>query len=756
MATTLSGSYPPRVTRRAQAAVLALVVLVTIGVVAAFVVQGRSTTAGETLRVGLYENPPKIFTGEDGAPAGLFPELLDAVAADEGWDLEYVPCEWSDCLAMVEAGELDLMPDVAWTAERARLFDLNSVAVANGWSQVFVRDGLEAEALEDLGGLRIAVLEGGIQQDRFADLMAVNNVTFTEVPRSTLLEAYQAVEDGDADAVVTNRFFEAWNGSRFQFTETPIMFLPAALYFAAPPGANGSLLDALDSRISEWKADPSSLYYSALYGSLAGPPTTVVPVWIAPVLVGLLVAMALAIAFVLLLRWEVRRRTEALAKSEERRRVLETRDPLTGLPNRQLMMELVQIQIDESSRTQAPFHVLLVGLDHFSVINETFGREGGHEVLVRVGILLESIAGDSSPVARIGDDEFVVLVAPDSAVAPDFLAQRILGAIQAPIDFASGTMYVGASIGIATFPENGATPETLMRSAEAALRLAKEAGHGVFRFPTPGLSDKARERVELAAGLRHALDYGEFVLHYQPQLDLATGDIVGVEALLRWQHPDRGTVSPAYFIDLAEETGLILPLGEWVVREACRQIRRWTDAGVAPPRTAVNISAAQLVDSTFLDKVEHALRDAGADPDLLGMELTESVLVLDQAEAQGVARSLKDLGVEMAIDDFGTGYSSLAYLESLPVDVLKVDLGFVHRMTMDEGSADIVHAIIALGHSLGLRVLAEGVETEEQRDLLIEMDCDAIQGFLIAPALPPAEMTDLLVSRSVNPSHSSN
>jgi EAL domain-containing protein (putative c-di-GMP-specific phosphodiesterase class I) len=331
------------------------------------------------------------------------------------------------------------------------------------------------------------------------------------------------------------------------------------------------------------------------------------------------------------------------------------------------------------------------------------------------------------------------------------LAQRMIEALAEPFVLDGSSIYVGASIGIALYPANGTNAETLQSNADAALHQAKVQGRGIMRFFSPEMTSRAKERLTLEAELRHALEHQELRLYYQPQIDLASGQIVGVEALVRWQHPERGVIPPGEFIPLAEESGLVVRLGDWVLHEACNQIKQWSDAGLAPRQTAVNVSAVQLSRGHLFESVKDALAQTGIAPDKLELEITESFVMLERDLSFKTIMDLKALGIRLSIDDFGTGYSSLAYLQQLDVHKLKVDISFVRDMTTNSGNASIVKAIIALGHSLGLGVIAEGVEDPEQERYLRSLQCDEIQGYLISRPMPADETTRFLASFQPQP-----
>ncbi len=441
----------------------------------------------------------------------------------------------------------------------------------------------------------------------------------------------------------------------------------------------------------------------------------------------------------------VAQRTAMLQISEEKYRTLAHRDPLTGLPNRVLFGERLAHAIEQAERDRNEFALLFIGLDNFSSVNESLGHHLGDQLLIEVGRRLQSLLPENDAIARIGGDEFnIILERGESMPWIDLTAQHMLDVIAEPILLQDQTVYIGATIGIALYPTDGTRAEVLQSNAAAALHQAKVSGRGTLSFFSPDMSSRAIARLTLEADLRNALNGNELVLYYQPQVDLAQRHIVGLEALVRWQHPQRGMIPPSEFIPLAEESGLIVKLGDWVLNEACRQVRTWTDAGLLPGQTSVNVSAVQFNRGQLVASVKQALDNSGIDPAQLELEITESFMMTDRERSFKTLAELKALGVQLAVDDFGTGYSSLAYLQQIDLDKLKVDMSFVRNMMNDEGSASIVRAIIALGHGLGLTVTAEGVETEAQAAHLRTLHCDAIQGYLFSKPLPADQMTAFL------------
>ena len=420
-------------------------------------------------------------------------------------------------------------------------------------------------------------------------------------------------------------------------------------------------------------------------------------------------------------------------------------DFLTGLPNRMLFNDRLSQAITLAPRHNKKVGVLFLDLDGFKHINDSLGHPIGDKLLQSIAKCLVNCVRSSDTVSRQGGDEFVVLLSEmeqseDAAIS----ALRMLQAVAEPHSIDHHDLHVTTSIGVSVYPDDGKDAETLIKNADTAMYQAKENGRQSYQFFKPAMNVRAVERQSIEENLRRALERQEFLLHYQPKINLRTGEITGAEALIRWTHPTRGPVSPAQFIPIAEDCGLILPIGQWVLREACKQARAWVDAGLPLATMAVNISSMEFRDDGFLESVFTTLKETGLDPKSLELELTESVLMKRAESAASVLKTLRASGVQIAVDDFGTGYSSLSYLRKFPIDALKIDQSFVRQITTARDDTTIVTAVISMGRSLNLRVVAEGVETQEELEFLREHQCDEAQGYYFSRPVLPQHFAKLL------------
>ena len=438
-------------------------------------------------------------------------------------------------------------------------------------------------------------------------------------------------------------------------------------------------------------------------------------------------------------------RADEKTMADERIEYLASHDSLTNLPNREMFNGMLRRAIDAAARYQRQFAVLFIDLDRFKVINDSLGHDAGDMLLVEIGGRLRRALRSSDVVARLGGDEFVVILE-ETAERPEVerIAGGLLSVLSQPLQLSGHECHTTASIGIAMYPSDGTDMQTLTKNADMAMYLAKEDGKNGFRFFTKEIKTQSIERLTLESALRRALERDQFSLHYQPKIDMKSGQITGVEALLRWNHPELGTVSPGQFIPLAEETGLIVPIGRWVLEEACAQNMAWQRRGLRPVTMAVNLSPRQFADLHLLQDVDEALLASGMSPVLLQLEVTESMVMRNVSRAIKVLDAIQSRGIRLAIDDFGTGYSSMSLMKQFPIDTIKIDRSFVRDLPVDTEDQAIAQAIISMGKALGMTVIAEGVETVEQETFLRNHACDEMQGFLFSKPLPARQMADLL------------
>ena len=450
---------------------------------------------------------------------------------------------------------------------------------------------------------------------------------------------------------------------------------------------------------------------------------------------------------------EIGRRKEI----EEELQALAMRDKLTGLANRHQFLGLLEQSIAQCRRNQQRLAVLFIDMDRFKMINDSMGHDIGDLVLQEAARRMRECLREADTVARYGGDEFTCMLI-DVHDEGDVLkvVGKLIDVLSKPFFLLGREYFIGSSIGISLYPDNGDRPEDLIKNADAAMYTAKESGGHSYSFYTSAIGEEVSQRVQMEIDLRHAVNRGEFVLHYQPQVDLRNGHLAGIEALLRWNHPEYGLLNPDDFIPVAEQAGLIVPIGRWVLGEACRQFKKWRDQGLVPSETAlnvaVNISSQQFRQGDFTRVVEEVLEQTGLDAQTLELEITESIVMDAGENAVQVLRTLKDMGVRLAIDDFGNGFSSLGYLKHFPIDTLKIDKVFIRHLPGDRDDAAIVRAILELAHSLGIRVVAEWVENVEQLHFLRKNGCHYAQGFLLGRPVEAKEMLRIIRDEHVHQS----
>ena len=434
-----------------------------------------------------------------------------------------------------------------------------------------------------------------------------------------------------------------------------------------------------------------------------------------------------------------------ITKRKETEEQIVNFDDLTGLPNRALFQDRLKQVLGHARRTGKLVAVHLIDLDHFKDINDTMGHDAGDALLKGIGERLLGCVRTSDTVARIGGDEFgVIQVEPNNADSIAILAQKLLKSLEQPFKIDGHDVHSNASIGITVFPDDAEKPEEILRNADMALYHGKGENRGTYNFFVTKMNDEVQRRRAIEDDMRAGLERGEFVLHYQPKLHIRSNRITGMEALIRWNHPQQGFMSPAEFIPVAERSKLIVPIGEWVLREACARNKAWTDAGLGPIKVAVNLSAVQIHETDLTATVRGVLEETGLDASQLELEITESLAMRNAEATIELFTELSEFGVSVSIDDFGTGYSSLSYLKDFPIQRIKIDKAFIDDIGSDENPGAIARAVTTIGHSFGMEITAEGVETEDQLTFLHSLDCDEIQGYYFSRPLPEDQLGEFL------------
>jgi diguanylate cyclase (GGDEF)-like protein len=467
-----------------------------------------------------------------------------------------------------------------------------------------------------------------------------------------------------------------------------------------------------------------------------------------------LLLMLAALGWAALLRRRVKQQTTLIRRSEERFRQLAEHDSLTGLASRALLHERLGSALEAARRKQTPLAILMMDVDRFKQVNDSLGHAAGDELLRVTAKRIRAAVRDTDTVARMGGDEFVVLLpGVRGSREAGKIAAQVVASVAAPIQFRGQEVPVSVSLGVASYPDGGEDVTSLLHNVDAAMYEAKSLGRNCYRFFTPDMAQAGADKLEFSVALNHALANHEFEIRFQPLVDIATGEVDGLEALLRWRNAKFGAVMPSDFIPLAEEIGLIGSIGAWVLRESCRQVAELEKRLGRSLLLAVNISPRQMQQGNLPTVVREALAEFGRDPAMLELEITENVLISNSAKTQDTFNQLRELGVRLAIDDFGTGFSSLAYITQFRIDRLKIDRSFTQNCLIDRNTETVTRVIIAMAHGLDIAVIAEGVETPEQYRFLDESGCDAAQGYYVSQPLPATELEALLRTTQMRVAH---
>lgn len=716
------------------------------------------TDNSTTLRVaGDNNHPPYEYIDENGNYKGFNVDIMNALSIELGLDIELIPMDWSEALEALEGEEVDAIQGISKTEDREKRFLFTAPTVINSQVIFVMKETSIIAGIEDLSGASVALQEGDINYEIISSIPDV--ILF---PKKDQKQAIDALLNGEVDACVGNKLTGVYYiqklkkpnlvkivGEPMRVTE----YGPATYY------GNENLAVLLNQGLEILrKSGTYDKIYRKWFGEEIFDRKDIIKSYIKEILavVGLiLLVISLFFIWNKRLRAEVNKRTKELQSAnkdlllhQKRIHDLAYYDNVTSLPNRLFLTETLNEAINKATKDNSRLALLYFDIDRFKQINDTLGHDFGDRVLDLIGKRISRLIRKFDVLARIGGDEFLVLMLDiKSEKEAVLLANKIIEDFKKPFVVSTYDLFLTTSVGIAIYPEAGRTIQSLMKNADIAMYKAKSNGGNSHFIYAKELSEKEMDNLILINQLRQAEKNNELRLFYQPIIDIRTGDIVGMESLIRWEKPGEGLVSPARFIPLAEETGLIVSIGEWVLRTACMQQKAWVEKGHKPIRVSVNISARQFQQRNFAETVLKIINETGIDPNYFVLEITESIAIIDIEYTLEMLKRLKALGICISIDDFGTGYSSLYKLKEMNVDELKIDRSFIKDIELDSKNEKIAKAIIILANELNLKVIAEGVETKEQLEFLKKNGCNKAQGFYYSKPIPPDEFEKFFIDK---------
>lgn len=847
---------------------LIIIVLVVLLAETSYAANNQPT---KTLRIAILDAPPALIPSDSGNHSGFLVDFLEEIAERENWRIQWLYLKWPEIINTAKRAELDLIPFVAYSRERAEFLDYNSISYITGWGQVYIHpDEQLLENIFDFEGKTIAVVKDEIYAIQFANLCAQFDIICHLKEVQDYKSAFALLDKRLVDGAVSGNLVGYSFEKRFNIERTPIVFNPSKVLFASPKSKNADVLQTIDNYLEEWKNDPSSPYYEINERWLGKDSSgTFMPRWLLYSLAGLMALLIMTTLVVLILRKQVRKQTADLAdKTDQIKQIINLvphmiyatnvngevilanryaadffglplkdfddinieqlksripeasklfeeeeyllrkdaiavdkqlkikdsnqkttyfniakvpfvgrysrvpavvtvgvditeskefeqqiqhmaqHDSLTGLPNRLLLNDRINQSLALSLRHHHNGAVLFIDLDFFKNINDSMGHMTGDKLLVEVAKRLEENVRSGDTVARLGGDEFIIQLselsdnAEDAEIDAVTVAKKLLKTLTEGFRINGQALHITASIGIVVYPRDADSHELIMQRADTAMYHAKAKGRNGYAIFKSDMEAVIMRRQSLENDLHKAVFNNEFFLLYQPQLNGVDGNLLGVEALIRWNHPEQGIISPLEFIPIAEENGTIIDIGNWVLKKACQQIKFWINEYGSSPIVSVNLSALQLSNGDLVKTISELVAREQIPANLLELEVTETLIIYEEKRSIELLKSLKKLCVRISIDDFGTGYSSLNHLKKLPLDKLKIDRTFVSDIPGDPDSETIVKTIIRMSQELGLEVTAEGVETIEQLEFLKEEKCPQFQGYYFDKPLSPMVIQD--------------
>ncbi|MEE8379090.1 MAG: EAL domain-containing protein, partial [Gammaproteobacteria bacterium] len=682
-------------------------------------------------------------------------DILKAIADKQGWQLEFVPGSFSDQLKNFENHQIDLIIMMAYSTNRAQKYTFTHNPLISNWGLLYSQADSKIGSLLDLRGKRVAVMRNNIHDRAFRKLTKDFGVNIQIVELDNFSDVMESVAKGEADAGVANRLFGALNADKYSLVETGIIFNPINIHYSMLNSNNNTVIDAIDYHLDKFRSDNNSVYFNSIRRWMSHTKSNDFPRWIIWLTIGLFSAVVLMIGLTILMRRQVEVRTKELRLEVDERRVTQQRldtlayyDSLTKLPNRVSFADNLKNAITNAQREKNKVAVLFVDIDRFKTVNDSLGHEAGDQLIIHVAkSLKDCLRGDDS-IHRFGGDEFVAILHNIQELSDiSLVTDRMMKSLNAPVNISGSDIYSSVCIGVALFPDDDDNGDNLLKYADAAMYHAKEQGGNNCQLYNEELTRRVKRRLSLETRMRQALERDELRLYYQPIFSLHDQKPMGVEALIRWQDPNRGLILPDDFIPLAEDTGIILPIGEWVMEHACSQVHEWASQGLGEISLSINISSEQFKHNKLHSNVISALKNTGFNPQKLELEITERMFLNFTNNVRDTLNNLKAEGLKLSIDDFGTGYSSLSYLKQLPIDTVKIDRSFIMGIPEDKDDTQIASTILAMAHGLGLDVVAEGIESEDQLNFLNSYNCARGQGYYLCKPMSAEEVSNWLKNK---------
>ncbi len=708
-----------------------------------------------TIRIAGDENhPPYEYIDSMGNYKGFNVDIMSALSIELGVDIELIPMEWSNAIQALEKKEVDAIQGISKTKERESKFLFTSPTVTNSQAIFVLKETSIISEMDDLTGLRVAIQEGDINHDVLRNIPGV-----IMVPKKDQEEAIEALLNKSADVYIGNKLtglFYLQKHKKSSLVKLVGTEINTSEYGAATYRGNEELANLLNDGIESIKKN--GVYdkvYSKWFGQEIVSGGSLLEIYFKEILIVLGTIIGVFVLFIMWnkeLKQKVFKRTMELETAnnelllqQEKIHKLAYYDYVTLLPNRLFLIETLNKYIDDASKNNSKFAILNFDLDRFKQINDTLGHNMGDKVLQSIGERIGALVGKNDFFARIGGDEFIILIKDiENEKDPIEMANKVIKEFSKPFQISEYQLFLTTSIGISIYPDCGKDSDDLIKSSDIAMYVAKETGGNSYYIYNKTLSEKQIENYIIINKLRQALENNELVMFYQPIIDLASDSVVGMEALIRWEEPGQGFIPPDKFIPLAEESGLIIPIGDWILSSVCKQNKEWIDKGYEPKRVYVNISARQFQQRDFFLKIVKVLKETDLDPNYLGLEITETTAIQDINYTIDIIMYLKEIGLSISIDDFGTGYSSFKYLKDMEVDGLKIDKSFISETEDDSKKRMIAKTIIVLANQLNLSVTAEGVETKEQLEFLKNSNCDKVQGYYYSKPVSAKEFEKFL------------